>query len=190
MGLEINESGFVYNREAINTSGTETRVEIWSGRSEGKLTLSGPTAGWVIFAAVDIDRDDRLDLFINPYASTEREPYVFLQHYPRHSTLSWGLLAHAQPDGTFSLTSPIAKEVAKRGCAEAPSTFPKETELWPLFLHCAKLKGQSPKPLQSLMEKGCSGLDDKNEFKEICVPSRPFFNRVLSTGIGVPKRFP
>jgi len=42
----------VYNRESINTSGTETRVEIWSGRSEGKLTLYGPTAGWVIFAAV------------------------------------------------------------------------------------------------------------------------------------------
>jgi hypothetical protein len=152
------------NGEAINNGSVEQRVTIWTTRPKEPLTAYRPAAHFIAFAAADVDRDGRPDLAINPYASTSREPNIPIAMYPRHSSLDWGLLAHAQPDGSFSLTSDTAKAVARRKCPAAPKELlPADSAFWAPSLHCARIWGRKPAELTAAIRAACSGPDPAAE---------------------------
>ena len=176
------EAVFVH-REAVNNATNEMRYRIWSA-APGALRLYAPSRSWVTFAIADVDQDDRPDLFINPYAASSREPTIPIDAYPRHSSLHWGLLAHGQPDGTFSLTSPIARRVAERICAGVPTdSLPEDPAQWPGFLHYRKLRGDSEEVLAGWVRGACATPRPATDL--VCRSGKVFLERMAKTPLAL-----
>lgn len=129
----------------------EERQAVLTARGDA-LAEYAPASRLEIIEAMDVDHDGRLDFTVpSPYrwsapnnCNPPDSPNVTHQLLP--------LLAHAQPDGTFSTTDAVAVEYARRSCPrpdgqpsdEALSAASNEDDFGALRIACARLWGQPP----------------------------------------------
>jgi hypothetical protein len=144
------------HHEGIANSFQEWRIRLWTGRGNAIV----PYRSWSAlpaFTAWDVDQDGRLDLLINPYARSPREPIFYFSEYPHHSAVGWSLLAHATADGGFSTTDDVARRYARALCPAPPSEeLPADDGEWVPRLHCALLWGASESSLLASVRRACA----------------------------------
>jgi hypothetical protein len=94
-------------------------------------------AGHYLAGVEDVDHDGLEDLLVDIFVADVVDCYG---QTSRERGLS--LLAHALPDGSFSMTDEVARRYARARCPTPPTTLAGEVE-------CARLWGVSPERIQA-----------------------------------------
>jgi hypothetical protein len=162
--------------ESINNSWHERRIVVWKWDHKGGLVVYPRTPRGVVFNVVDVDADGRPDLLVNSYARQSETPFFVESWYPVHSSVEWGLLAHSQPDGSFSFDSPVARRYARELCPAPPaSELPASPSEWAGHVHCARLWGQPGPEILARIRTACAAPAPDSEAESVCRHSMPFF---------------
>ncbi len=168
------------HREGLTDSYEEWRVRLWTVKG-GAVVPYRSYRVLPAFTAGDVDDDGRLDLLVNPYARTAREPVFYFGEYPHHSALGWALLAHATTDGEFSQTDEVARRFARALCPSPPAELAADDRGWVPALHCARLWGASAAQLVAMVERVCARTDLPESTAKYTCESAHEFARVIGS---------
>ncbi len=127
-------------------------VRIWSARG-GKVVPYPPAAGLRLVGLVDQDQDGRPDPVVDPHDATVGSAFGWQEGH-----LPWTLLAHALPDGRFSLDDRVARSYARWLCPVAPDVpnmLDGDPACWAGAVHCANLWGAPAAAVARRLEGAC-----------------------------------
>jgi len=112
-----------------------------------------PAAGLRLVGLVDQDQDGRPDPVVDPHDATVGSAFGWQEGH-----LPWTLLAHALPDGRFSLDDRVARSYARWLCPVAPDVpnmLDGDPACWAGAVHCANLWGAPAAAVARRLERAC-----------------------------------
>lgn len=152
----------------IHEGGDWRRGRVWTYR-QGVVALYPPAADIVVRDTQDIDHDGKPDLLtVGPFAEITEWPGG------PGELIGPQLVAHALPDGRFSLDDQVARTSALRVCPDRPKALvaweraggsaPRlDRAATAVHIACARLWGADPPELETRITRECPKGKDPNQ---------------------------
>lgn len=149
----------------LDSSGTpEWTYEVWTLKGAGIVPYA-PAAKLKTVWLEDVDSDGIPELVVDPH-----DIQLGNSMYWSGAKRDWSLVAHAKPDGTFSLDDDVAKKYARSLCPARPS-LRKALAGGPLCFagvaHCARLWSVDSSEIIAAFEAACREAGSENQLCEL-----------------------